>query len=340
MAKIKELISDLKEIVGNDYKDFVDIEFEYVNWIAISKYKYLPEYFIEKYIDELDWYYISGIQKMSDNFIEKYKDKLEWDEFCHNQVLSEEFIDKYRDYVDWQEVSIYQNLSEEFISKYNVQVNWFDISKRQKLSEKFMHNNISLLYLDNISMYQKLSENFIENHWEYLNWEFISKYQKLSPEFIDKWKMKFKVKDIIPYQIVSNEYLEYAKKYAPEFLYLKEENFAYKTTEDKKKSVINTGRYECYDDYFIAYKAIRTDRYSLYNFQYKYEKGGVYESWCDCSKSEDSFGLNVGSETFVKNFSYQYENSIIVRCKVRYEDVGRIVHNGNKIRCFKIEILN
>jgi hypothetical protein len=26
--------------------------------------------------------------------------------------------------------------------------------------------------------------------------------------------------------------------------------------------------YECYDDYFIAYKAIRSDNYSLYNFQY------------------------------------------------------------------------
>ena len=69
MVKIKELISDLKAIVRNDYKDFVDIKFEYVNWIAISRYKYLPEYFIEKYIDELDWYHISGIQKMEIKYV-------------------------------------------------------------------------------------------------------------------------------------------------------------------------------------------------------------------------------------------------------------------------------
>ena len=77
------------------------------------------------------------------------------------------------------------------------------------------------------------------------------------------------------------------------------------------------------------------------NFQYKYEKGGVYESWCDCSGDEDSFGLNVGTESFANEYGLILPmNYIIVRCKIKYEDIGRIVHGGDKIRCFKIEILD
>ena len=121
-------------------------------------------------------------------------------------------------------------------------------------------------------------------------------------------------------------------------LYFLCDNWIYKTTEEKKQAVIDTCLYECHEDYFIAYKAIRPDRYSLYNFQYKYEKGGIYESWCDCSHNKDSFGLSVGTKEYAKN--YGGNHCIIVRCKVRYEDVGRIVHDGDKVRCFKIEILD
>lgn len=102
---------------------------------------------------------------------------------------------------------------------------------------------------------------------------------------------------------------------------------------------MDTGLYECHDDYFIAYKAIRHNRYSMYNLMYKYEKGGIYESWCDCSDNQNSFGLNVGTKEHAKEYK-RSRMDLIVRCKIRYEDVGRIVHNGKKVRCFKIEILD
>lgn len=35
----------------------------------------------------------------------------------------------------------------------------------------------------------------------------------------------------------------------------------------KKQQIIDCGLYECYEDYFIAYKAIRNDRYSHYNLE-------------------------------------------------------------------------
>ena len=73
---------------------------------------------------------------------------------------------------------------------------------------------------------------------------------------------------------------------------------------------------------------------------YKYEPGKVYESNCDCTGNENSFGLNVGTYEFVDCYCSDYENSIIVKCKVRYEDVGRLVNNNKKVRYFKIEILD
>ena len=114
------------------------------------------------------------------------------------------------------------------------------------------------------------------------------------------------------------------------------DSWNYKSTEEKKKAVMDTGLYECHDDYFIAYKGVRGDRYSAYNFQYQYLKGHTYETWCDCSDNENGFGFSAWTETMAR----AYCNELIVRVKVRYEDVGRVVHNGGKIRCFKIEILD
>ena len=139
----------------------------------------------------------------------------------------------------------------------------------------------------------------------------ISQNQKLSESFINEFK---------------------------DWLYtdLIEDNWNYKDTEFLKQQVVNTGLYECYDDYFIAYKGIRSDRYSDFNFQYQYLPGETYEAWCDCCLNEDSFGLSVWSEEKAR----EYCNELVVKVKVNYEDVGRVVHDGGKIRCKKITILD
>lgn len=162
-----------------------------------------------------------------------------------------------------------------------------------------------------ISCHQCLSEGFIREFKDKVYWRLISEYQYLSEDFIREFKDKVD-------------------------MYYIENSWHYKDAEFKKKAVIDTGLYECHDDYFIAYKGIRSDRWSNFNFQYKYEKGGVYESWCDCSNSENSFGLSAWTEEKAR----EYCNELVVRVKIKYEDVGRIVHNGGKIRCFKFEVLD
>ena len=211
----------------------------------------------------------------------------------------------------WSYISRYQKLSEDFIREFKDKVDWCWISIYQKLSENFIREFKDCVNWCCISARQKLSEDFIREFQDKVDWLWISISQKLSNEFIEEFKDKL--------------YLNKIKK-----------SWHYKTTDEKKQAVIDTGLYECHDAYFIAYKGIRSDRYSKFNFQYKYEKGGIYESWCDCTNNENSFGLSVWDEPNARD----YCDELVVKVKVNYEDVGRVVHNGGKIRCFKIEVLN
>ena len=283
-----------------------------INWTEISQsFKgILSEEFIDRFNDKVDWRLISRNQALSEPFIEKYQDKVVWSSISRNQALSEPFIEKYKDKVDWAYISTYQKLSESFIEKYKDKVDWTYISIYQKLSEEFIEKYQNKVYWAYISMFQKLSEEFIEKFQDKVSGYRISEYQKLSDEFIKRHNLIVKKNSL----------------------------WQYKDKEFKKEEVIKTGKYECYDDYFIAYKAIRKDRYSIYNFQYQYLPGETYESTCDCTKDENSFGLNVGTYEFAKDYLGN-KNGIIVKCKINYEDVGRIVHDGNKVRCFKITIL-
>ena len=262
-------------------------------------------------ITEEQWEDISEYQKLSELFIREYQDKVDWYWISVSQKLSESFIREFQDKVNWSCISEYQKLSELFIREFQDKVDWCWNSMCQKLSESFIREFQDKVNWAGISSHQKLSESFIRKFQDKVYWWQISKYQKLSNEFIEEFKDRL--------------YLNKIK-----------DSWHYKTTEEKKQAVMATGLYECHDTYFIAYKGIRSDRYSKFNFQYKYEKGGIYESWCDCSNDENSFGLSVWDEPNAR----EHCKELVVRVKVNYEDVGRVVHNGGKIRCFKLEVLD
>lgn len=271
---------------------------------------------LEKYgynIDNLtdsDWKHISIYYELSESFIEEFQDRIVWDNISAYQKLSESFIGKFQDKVNWEYISVYQKLSESFIEEYRNKVDWNHVSVYQNLSESFIEKFQDKVDWYSISKYQKLSELFIEEYKNKVNWIYISKYQKLSKQFIDKYRNRLNL-DLI------------------------KDSWHYKSTEFKKEQVINTNLYEYYDDYFIAYKGIRSDNYSAYNFQYQYFLGNIYESNADYSNEEDSFGLSAWTHKKVK----EYCNEKIIKVKIYYKDVARVVHNGGKIRCCKFEVL-
>ena len=278
---------------------------KYEDWETLSEHRGLTEDFIREFQFLVDWDTISKYQRLSEEFIREFKNRVDWCSISQFQPLSEDFIREFTDRVDWEGISANQHLSEDFIREFEDKVDWACISTYQHLSEDFIRNFLNCVDWRLVSCYQHLSEDFIREFKDWVDWRYIYKYQRLSKEFIEE-------------------------------MGLLADSWHYKSTEEKKKAVMDTGLYECHNDYFIAYKGIRSDRYSAYNFQYQYLKGHTYETWCDCSADNDSFGFSAWTEEEAR----EYCNELVVRVKVRYEDVGRVVHYGGKIRCFKMEILD
>ncbi len=183
-------------------------------------------------------------------------------------------------------------------------------------------------------MYQKLSEGFIEKHKDNVNWKFISKNQALSEPFIEKNVDRVDWYYVSKYQKLSEIFIE-KHKYNLD-IDLINDSWHYKSTEFKRQAVVDTGLYECYDDYFIAYKGMRVDRYSKFNFQYQYLPNQTYETFADYSADGNSFGFSAWNYENAKG----YCDELVVKVKIYYKDVARVVHNGNKIRACRITVLD
>ena len=263
---------------------------------------------VEKFENMVNWRNISKYQRLSESFIEKFQDKVYWTHISYSQKLSEEFIEKFQDKGDWYYISEYQKLSEEFIEKFQHKADWDNISSFQKLSEAFIEKFQYEVNWGCISSYQKLSESFIEKFKDKVDWHNISKYQKLSPQFRKKYNIT-----------------------------IDKDNWLYKPVNFKLKYIKENTNYEVTDNkYIIAYKGIRSDNYSVFNFQYKYEIGKTYESHCDCNiNDKNSFGLSAWN---LKNAKI-YCNEKILKVKIAIKDIGAIVRKENKIRCFKFEVM-
>lgn len=269
------------------------------------------------------------------SFIERHKDKLNWDIVSYYQILSEKFINKFSNKVNWRLVSGYQKLSESFMEKYLDLIDWEMVSISQKLSESFIEKYSDKVVWEYIAMFQKLSESFIEKHLEQLPVSTLLKYQRLSESFLEKHSELLNNgnnKDNIIF------YQNYSDNFAKKYNLLKSFVGNLKTYRNPKRAIKASKKYECFNNYFIGYKAVRKDRYSFMNFQYKYLPNTVYESNCDCTSDVNSFGFNVTTYKAAKKL-LENRSGLIIKCKVHYKDVGSIVCGEDKIRCFKLEVL-
>jgi len=231
-----------------------------------------------------------------------------WDYIPIYQKLSEEFIREFQDKIDWTFISTYQKLSEKFIREFQDKVNWIYISTYQKLSEEFIREFQDKVNWSCISVNQKLSEKFIREFQDKVDWYYISTYQKLSEEFIREFKISI-----------------------PKTCWL------YKSKTEKLDYIKRNTDYEVVDnDCILAYKSCRSDGYSKFNFQYKYEVGKEYTAHCDCNIDQDSsFGLSA----WTKDKAISYCNERLFKVKIRIADIGAIVQDNKKIRSFRQEVI-
>jgi len=293
----------------------------------------LSSEFVSEFQNEIFWNWIH-YRNLSLSSIRKFKDRLNWSTISNDANLSSSFIKEFHGYLDWDAVSSSQNLSESIIRKFANLVNWSTISYQQKLSEGFIREFQDRVNWQEICIMQKLSEPFIREFRNKVNWYNICKHQKLSEDFINDFLNDGIVHHIIPrYQKISSELQR-------KFGFLAYENWLHATVETKEKYIQENTKYKIQKDkqgkYILAYKGIRKDNYSKFNFQYKYEVGKWYESNCDCNLKEgNSFGLSAWDLYEAK----AYCNQKIILVKIYLEDIGAIVHDGGKIRCFKFKVM-
>jgi hypothetical protein len=251
--------------------------------------------------------YESYEQPLSEEFIERHKDRVNWDCISQYQTLSEDFIERNEDRVNWYWISQFQTLSEEFIERYKNRVDWHWISRHQTLSEEFIERNKYLVEWVWISRYQSLSEEFIEKNKNLVDWCWISIYQILSEEFRSKHNLT-----------------------------ISKHNWLYVDKETKRKAIEDCGLYTLDGDYVIAYKGITKDWCSKFDRRYKYYLNGIFKSRADHNCNHiDSFGLSAWTEEKAR----KYCNEKIVKVRAHLDHVVALVHDGHKLRCTQIEII-
>lgn len=300
------------------------------DWNYLSSKCVLTEEFMECHVDAINWNLVSARQVMSMEFMLKHRDRINWKMASANQYipewalaehsdlismahyvvgqpLSECFMRERKDEFPWHDVSRYQVMSPAFIDEMSDYVDWTYLSQAP-LTEDFIADNVSRLDPAHISVYQRLSKEFIMDHSDWLVPRLISDYQCDIPGgFPNPPASSWVGKDI-----------------------------------DYKRSYIRHLRtYDMEGDYVIAYKACRLDGHSTYNFHYRYEVGGVYESTADHNSGQlNSFGLSAC--TFDSALDYYHHR--IIRLKIHLDDIATIVpvvdHSREyMIRCRKHEVI-
>jgi hypothetical protein len=236
-----------------------------------------------------------------DNVIEL--DKEDWNVIFRYQKVSEKFIRDFYTECDFERIVVFQNLNEDFIKEiWNV----------------IVHKGLCSV----VTLYHQLSKEFLMDKFQDLYWPWVIKYQKAFRE-ISSGFLKDNFLD---------HYLDHPDSRC------KKGNWLNASTEFKLKYIQNNTDYDIFHDkYIIAYKSVRADGYSIFNFHYKYEVDGVYESNCNCDlDAVDGHGLSAWSRKGALNY---HGLGKLFKVKINIEDIGAIVGKG-KIRCFKLEVLS
>ena len=287
-------------------------------WEDMAQYQNLTENFMKNHLKDLPLNRLVTYQPMSEDMIDyvfSYISNLEdvsdprktmyTKLVLQHQDVTERLMSKYKDMIHWTAASEYCNMSEEFIKEYKYYVNWESISKYKTLSIDFMYEMMPYLNYRNAFFYQDTDPE--------LDLVFKEKINTYDDYFQAFWNRKYMVRNrgAAYWRDIIKQYKTYPTDYS--------------------------------EDYFIGYKAIRSDGYSLFSFRNKYEREHTYETKSDYALDEVSFGFGI----YNRDKAYQYgmqkdkKRFDIVAIKVPYDSITFCSENYvfPKVRTKKIEIL-
>lgn len=118
---VREQANNLNWVIISRYKfltpDFLE-EFEYyIHWNLV-RVREIPEPLLEKYITVIAKHQGLFYVKLPESFMRKHHKRFNWYEISSLQTLSEDFMRDFKDYVDWTQVSINQTMSYEFVIEF------------------------------------------------------------------------------------------------------------------------------------------------------------------------------------------------------------------------------
>lgn len=233
--------------------------------------------------------------------------------------------------------------------------NLIDIILNQKIPENLFikYDKVFRCYIRELLISQTLSEEYIEDNLALIKSHILIlelvRYQKLSESFIKKHETYFSSTIImgmlISYQLLSKEYITYLiNKYNPkvcddfDFIDINIETdldpyWQYKSADERLEIIKKSGLYEIEGDYVLAYKSIRKNGYSKFNFQYKYEVGLYYTSKADYNTLNNaSYGFSSWTLKHVLTKYYNWHENKIIKIKIHKSEIAALVHNDTKIR--------
>jgi hypothetical protein len=210
--------------------------------------------------------------------------------------------------------------------------------KWQTLSEEYIESKLSIIKDNSLIMEllqsQRMSENFIKKHEECFGESYIGLLittQRLSIEYITDLNKRYNLiiwpddKLGIKFNIETNL----------------SNCWQYKSADEKLEIIKKTNLYEIKGDYVIAYKSIRKNGYSNYNFQYKYEVDSYYTTKADYNiLNTASFGFSAWTLKHVLTKYYNWHENKIIKIKIHKSEIAALVHNDNKIRSTALYVIN
>jgi len=195
----ENLIDIIVNYIGYNNKikfncDFLEENIDNLNWIELTKNKYIPFNFLSKYQDYISWEFFCYRQDIPISFISDHLNEINWDHSDFPEEFIEEIMKtKNEKKLNWNIISQSKNISVDFYEKYINKLNWYLICENETIPytffEKYSRHPIYYKRID----YINLSENpnipllFFENNLNYIDWDSLTAHKNLSVEFIEKY---------------------------------------------------------------------------------------------------------------------------------------------------------
>ena len=130
--------------------DFIEANYDDVNWFDLCQNTSVPLHYIENNKSEVDWTGICGREITPDElwFYDKYIDNLDWSELNTNPSIPDWWFEKHITHIDWDRIYLNRGLSSAFIEKYISHMPFFYMNSN--INPEFLLQHIDVIDINEL----------------------------------------------------------------------------------------------------------------------------------------------------------------------------------------------